>query len=129
MKNVLRRPNRKQVLTAAAVPILLVAAAMIYGLPYSQAQGTCYTQVKVCHGVLFNSSCTGLDQEKIEFDDESQCSQVSEIQQQCSSARENLCATQVYNDTGWKEAVVKGFSCSTWESEYDGVDLKSCTPQ
>jgi len=127
VKNILPKPNKKHVLTATTALLIALTYVFTQGFTVSQAQGTCYTETKTCKGLPVNGSCIGSVDEEIDFS--SSCGQISEIESSCNAVRENLCASESYNGSEWKEAIVEDFSCGRWEEEYSSVDLKSCNPQ
>lgn len=127
MKNTSLKPNKKHVLATTTALLIALTYMLTQGVTVSQAQGTCYTETKTCKGLPFNGSCIGPVEEEIDFS--SSCSQISEIESACNAVRENLCASESYNGSEWKEAIVEDFSCRRWEEQYSSVDLKSCNPQ
>lgn len=108
--------------------LVLVLAVLLYiqGFIVFEAEGTCYTETGVCHGIPVGNECIGQLEEKEEFDSEAQCDSLDEIKASCRSARENLCNSDDIEGGEWKEAIVDDFSCSRWDDVY-GMDLKNCS--
>lgn len=115
---------------AAASLIASIAVILLYlasGVNYINAQGTCHTQQISCHGLPMGNQCIGVETSKTVFHQSSQCDQLDNIKERCTTARKTLCNTTEYTENEWKETPVQGFSCGEWENQYpEAVNLKSC---
>ncbi|MFT4868957.1 MAG: hypothetical protein ACI83Q_000573 [Colwellia polaris] len=125
----MRKPDigKKKAAIALGAPILALTIYMATGVNYIEAKGTCHTEVRSCHGIPLKNQCIGIESSTIQFQDSNQCSELSEIEQRCHTARNTLCNSTEYSGDEWKETPVKGFSCAEWENQYsNAINLKSC---
>jgi hypothetical protein len=119
--------GKKPALISLLATVTIILLYLATGVNYMEAQGTCHTEVRSCHGLPVGNQCIGVETSEIQFDEPSQCDSLSNIQQRCTTARETLCNSTEYSGNEWKETPVQGFSCGEWENQYsDSINLKSC---
>lgn len=119
-------PNAKKAGLFAGTVFVLSVLFYIQGVTVFEAQGTCYTETGVCHGLPVGNECIGQLEKEQEFDSEAQCDSLDDIEASCRSARENMCNSTGLEGGEWKEAIVEDFSCGRWDEVY-GMDLKNCS--
>ncbi len=125
----MRKPDigRKEagisLITSAAVILLYMAS----GITFIEAQGTCHTQKISCHGLPLENQCIGVKTSTTDFQSSGECSELENIKQRCTNARQTLCNSTEYSGEEWKETPVQGFSCGEWEQNYpESINFRSC---
>lgn len=104
---------------------IVILAVVIYGIPMYEAEGTCYTKQKKCHGIPIDS-CLGATTKNIEFVPESECEKIANITSECNRIGAKIAEINE-NEIGTRwapKAAVEGQTCEKWREVY-GINLTS----
>lgn len=126
----MRKPDigKREAVISLTISAAIIMIYLASGVNYIEAQGTCHTESLSCHGLPIGNQCIGVESSTTEFQEPGQCSDLENIQERCTTARQTLCNSTEYTGDDWKETPVQGFSCGEWEQQYpESINLKSCT--